>query len=400
MIASAFTRCRARSRDLSRRVAWPRLCEQLGWGRRLPSGGRLVPMLVSWHEDSHGARIRVRPLPEQGTGTWDQIADALRRLVGGETVDWRETRGTLTVTVSRHGPPPSLAWAPGQSDATRIVIGQRHGGASLALDVRRTPHVLLAGATGSGKGGTIRSALAGALEAGWQAIVLDPKESGEYHWLSRLGVPVYPSVGEQVRGLEVIEGVRQRRQALIKQYGADNWRELPATVSADWRPILVVVDEAADILVTVKGKTDSQREHAALQQQAAALIAHLARKGRSAGIHLIIAIQRPDTAQLGDGGGALRNDTARLALASLDAEGLRMLGISSSDPVATTLDGTPAVPSASGSAMTRPSSCQVAWLERQRAINEVGALAPQGLGAIEPFRSDPLSDPAAGDAEA
>ncbi len=302
-VASAFARCRARSRALSRHIAWPGTCEQLGWSRRLPSGGRLVPALLGWTEDDYQVRILVRPLAEQGQRSWDQMADALRRMVGGKTVQWRESRGTLTVVVSRHGLPSELAWDSGLSNPERIVLGHRHSGALLALDVLRAPHVLLAGATGSGKGGAIRAALAGALEAGWQAVVLDPKESGEYRWVDRLAVPVLSSVGEHACALEAVEGVRQRRQTLIKHYGVDNWRDLPVEVRPGWRPVLVVVDEAADLLVAVKGKSEPQREYAALQHQAATLITQLARKGRSAGIHVIVAIQRPDTVQLGDGGG-------------------------------------------------------------------------------------------------
>jgi S-DNA-T family DNA segregation ATPase FtsK/SpoIIIE len=316
------------------------------------------------------------------------MADALRRMVGGETVQWRESRGTLAVVVSRHGLPSKLMWGSGLSETERIVLGQRHGGTLLALDVLRTPHVLLAGATGSGKGGAIRSALAGALEAGWQAVVLDPKESGEYRWVDQLAVPVLSSIGEHVSALELVEGVRERRQALIKRYGADGWRQLPAEARACWQPILIVIDEAADLLVAIKGRGAPQREYAGLQHQAAALIAQLARKGRSAGIHLIVAIQRPDTAQLGDGGGALRNNlTARLALGTLDAEGVRMLGISSSDPVITTLDGTPGRGICVGFGDDpRPSACQVAWLDQERAVSHVRAAAAQGLASIEPSR--------------
>jgi hypothetical protein len=384
----AVRRCKARSRALSRQIAWPRVARDLGWARRLQNGGWLVPELVSWSETNRQVTVQLRPLPEHGTRSWDQMADALRRLVAGATVQWRESHGTLTVVISRRGLPASLIWAPGLSDSERLVIGHRHGGTALALDALRTPHVLLAGATGSGKGGAIRAALAGALEGGWQAVVLDPKESGEYRWLDRLAVPVFVSVGEHACALEVIEGIRERRQSLIKQHGVDHWCQLPSQVRADWRPVLVVVDEAADLLIPVKGRSEPQREYAALQHRAASLIAQLARKGRSAGIHLIVAIQRPDTAQLGDGGGALRNNlTARLALGSLDAEGIRMLGIPSGDAIATTLDGTPGRGICVGFGDDpRPSACQIAWLSQEDANSEVRPTAAQGLAAIEPLR--------------
>ena len=216
-LVGAGRRCRARSRALNRQIAWPRVCRDLGWVRRLDKNGWLVPDLVSWCENERQVVVLVRPLPEHGARSWDQMADALRRMVAGATVQWRESHGTLTVVISRTALPAKLTWGSGLSDAGRIVIGQRHGGTPLALDVLRTPHVLLAGATGSGKGGTIRSALAGALEAGWQTVVIDPKESGEYRWLDHLSVPVLSNIVEQVDALQEIDGVRQRRQATIKQ---------------------------------------------------------------------------------------------------------------------------------------------------------------------------------------
>jgi DNA segregation ATPase FtsK/SpoIIIE-like protein len=242
----------------------------------------------------------------------------------------------------------------------------------------------------AGKGGAIRSALAGALEAGWQAVVTDPKESGEYRWLDHLGIPVLSNIVDQVDALQEIDRVRQRRQTLIKAHGADTWHQLPAEARFGWRPVLAVIDEAADLLVQVKGKSEPQREHAALQQEATRLIAQFARKGRSAGIHVIVAIQRPDTAQLGDQGGALRNNlTARLALGSLDTEGIRMLGIPSSDPVAMTLDGTPGRGVCVGFGDDpRPSSCQVAWLDQRQALEQVSPVARQGLDAIAPLNAE------------
>lgn len=385
-LTRTFRRCRARSRRLSRQLLWPRVCRELGWARRLEHDALLIPDLISWTETDRQITVLVRPLPEHAARSWDQMADALRRFVGGATVQWREARGTLTVVVALVALPGKLGWGSGLSDSTTITIGQRHGGALLALDVLRTPHVLLAGATGSGKGGTIRSALAGALEAGWQAVVIDPKESGEYRWLDNLGVPVLNGITEQLEALQQLDDLRQRRQALIKTVGTDTWYQLPAEQRAGWRPVLVVIDEAADLLVQVKGRSEPQREYAAHQQEAARLIAQLARKGRSAGLHVILAIQRPDTAQLGDQGGTLRNNlTARLALGTLDADGIRMLGIPSGDPISMTLDGTPGRGICVGFGDDpRPSACQVAWLDQQQAQATVRARVAQGLDRIEP----------------
>jgi hypothetical protein len=392
-LVGALRRCRARSAQLSRQIAWPRVCIGLGWARPLERGSLLIPDLICWESTPSRVMVRLRPLPEHGAATWAPMADALRRVVGGASAEWQEAHGVMTVVVSRVGLPAILAWTGGLADQRRIVVGQRHGGTELALDPVRTPHLLLAGATGSGKGAAIRAALAGALEGGWQAVVIDPKESGEYHWARRHGVPVLCDIDEQVACLRLLEEIRRRRQAVIREHGKDSWRELPPQASQGWRALLVIIDEASDLLVPTKGKSARQRSQAEAQHDASALIAQLARKGRSAGIHLILAIQRPDISQLGDGGGALRNNlNARLALANLDADGIRMLGVSASDPIVGALDGTPGRGICIGFGdEPRPGACQVFWLDQQRA-GEVQVACQQGLGAIRPMPEKAISE--------
>jgi hypothetical protein len=386
----ALNRCRGRTCAYRRRRRWPDICLGLHWYRMLHGGAMLVPRLLSWHDEAARLTLTLAPLPEQHASSWDAMADAFRRFVGGASVEWRESHGMLRIVVGRVRLPDFLPWQSYRGSTSQLLLGQRHGGGELVVDSKSTPHVLLAGATGSGKGGAIRTAIAAALQAGWHVVVLDPKEAGEYAWLERIDVPVIVALPEQVEALEHLAGVRQARQALVRGYGVDSWHDLPEDDRLAFGPVLLVVDEAADLLATTKGKSGEDRLRAALQHKAGELIAELARKGRTAAIHLLVAIQRPETAQLGDQGGALRNNlTARLALGSLDADGLRMLGVSSTDPVALALDGTPGRAICVGFARDpRPSVCQVAWLDQAQARAEVMPRRPQGLQLVGPTWAD------------
>jgi hypothetical protein len=379
-------RCRERTRVHQRQRRWPNICAGLRWYRKLDNGALLVPALLSWREDATGMTVELRPLPEQLASSWDAMADVFRRFVGGASVEWRESFGTLRIVVGRVGLPVFLPWQPYGGRDGQLVLGRRHGGGLLTLDARTTPHVLLSGATGSGKGGAIRAAAAAALQGGWNVVVLDPKEAGEFMWLAELDVPVVTDLRQQVDALEYLEAVRRARQVTVKQHGADSWLDLPAEKLETWRPVLLIIDEAADILATTKGKGSEDKLRAAFQLRAGELIAELARKGRSAGVHLLVAIQRAETAQLGDQGGALRNNLgARLALGSLDADGLRMLGIAANDPTALALDGTPGRGICVGFASDpRPSVSQVAWLDQTRARAEVVPTCAQGFEVIAP----------------
>lgn len=389
-VLRALKRCRERTRVYRYRRRWPDICLGMHWYRNLRGGAIFIPRLISWHEEGARLTLALAPLPEQHAGSWDAMADAFRRFVTGASVEWRESHGTLWIVVGRVRLPEFLPWRGSLGSTTQLLLGQRHGGGELVIDSRSTPHVLLAGATGSGKGGAIRAATAAALQAGWHVVVLDPKEAGEYAWLESLDVPVITALAEQVEALEHLVGVRQVRQTLVRSYGVDSWHDLPEDERLSFGPVLVVVDEAADLLATTKGKSSEDRLRAALQHKAGELIAELARKGRTAAIHLLVAIQRPETTQLGDQGGALCNNlTARLALGSLDADGLRMLGVSSTDPVALALDGTPGRAICVGFAGDpRPSVSHVAWLEQARARAEVVPVRPQGLELVGPVEAD------------
>src|SRR5262249_38054390 len=150
--------CLGRTRAHIRRRRWSKVCIGLRWFRKLDDGAVLIPSLLSWQEDAGRLIVELRPLPEQPSSSWDGMADGFRRFVGGATVEWRESFGTLRMVVSRLGVPTFLPWRPHGAVEGRLVIGRRHGGELLVLDARTTPHVLLSGATGSGKGGAIRAA--------------------------------------------------------------------------------------------------------------------------------------------------------------------------------------------------------------------------------------------------
>lgn len=387
LVRRSVARCSDRSHARKIHRDWPGICRGLHWYRNLGEReGLLVPQLLGWSDGVNGLDVTLRPLPEQGADQWDKMADALRRFVGGASVEWRESNGTLRIVIGRYALPIVLPWQSEDAYDGQLVLGRRHGGARLTIDLGLTPHVLLAGATGSGKGGTIRAAVAAAMQAGWSVVVLDPKEAGEYFWLMCHGIPFESELSSQVLALEHLEQVRRARQAAIKMAGVDSLVDLPEEVRERWRPVLLVVDEAADLLTVTKGRSDAERSRAARQQRAGELIAELARKGRSAGIHLLVAVQRPDLTQLGEQGGALRNNlTARLALGHLDADGLRMMGISGTDPVVHALDGTRGRGICVGFADDpRPSACQVAWLDQARARAEIGPRWAQGFEFIEP----------------
>ena len=167
-----------------------------------------------------------------------------------------------------------------------IAMGQDTGGAPVALDLASLPHMLIAGATGSGKSVQINSIIASFLLTKTpdqlRMLMVDPKrvELTPFNGIPHLIQPVIveaEEVTDALRGLnrEMIGRYKQMEEMGVRNIEGYNGK------SEDKMPFLVlVVDELADLMM-VSGFEVEQS------------LVRLAQLGRAAGIHLLLATQRP-----------------------------------------------------------------------------------------------------------
>lgn len=196
---------------------------------------------------------------------------------------------------------------------TTVVLGQDIAGEALVADLSKMPHVLVAGTTGSGKSVGVNvmilSMLYKASPEEVRFIMIDPKmlELSVYEGIPHLLAEVVTDMKDASNALRWCVGEMERRYKLMSVMGVRNikgfneklkmaaeaghpihdplWKEGD---SMDTEPplleklpyIVVVVDEFADLMMVVGKKVEE-------------LIARLAQKARAAGIHLILATQRP-----------------------------------------------------------------------------------------------------------
>ncbi|MBN2164275.1 MAG: DNA translocase FtsK 4TM domain-containing protein [Pontiellaceae bacterium] len=195
--------------------------------------------------------------------------------------------------------------------ALPLVLGKDVNGKSIMYDLAKMPHLLIAGATGAGKSVCMNSILTGLLMKhspdDLRMILVDPKtvEFHAYNNLPHLVVPVITNAKKVALGLKWAIDEMERRfkwfnQAGVRDLPSFNARviqkqtELFGDEMADEAPerkkkelpdklpyIVIVIDELADLM------------HVA-QAEIEAGIARLAAKSRAAGIHMILATQRPD----------------------------------------------------------------------------------------------------------
>lgn len=169
-----------------------------------------------------------------------------------------------------------------------LILGKDITGKTTIKDLAKIPHLLVAGATGTGKSVGINSILGGLLMTKTpdevKFIMVDPKmgvEMAAYNGIPHLLNPVITDVSLVANALEWTIEEMMRRYRQLKQVHAKKLSEYNAKMGFTAMPyIVVVIDEMADLMLTsgIEVETKIQR---------------LAQMGRAVGIHLILATQKP-----------------------------------------------------------------------------------------------------------
>lgn len=176
-----------------------------------------------------------------------------------------------------------------------VPLGRTVTGDVMTADLTKMPHLLIAGATGSGKSVAINVILTSILMKAKphqvKFLMIDPKkvELSVYNGIPHLLSPVVSDPKKAARALAKVVAEMERRYELFASFGIRNINGYNAKLkeSDDHDPnqpylplILVVVDELADLMMTVSKEVEDS-------------IVRIAQMGRAAGIHMILATQRP-----------------------------------------------------------------------------------------------------------
>lgn len=171
-----------------------------------------------------------------------------------------------------------------------IALGKDIGGNVVIGDIAKMPHVLIAGATGSGKSvcvnSMIMSILFKASPEDVKLIMIDPKvvELGVYNGIPHLLVPVVTEPKKAAGALNWAVTEMMRRYELFKNTGVrklESYNKLMESEGGEKIPqLVVIIDELADLMMVAAKEVEDY-------------ICRLTQLARAAGIHLIIATQRP-----------------------------------------------------------------------------------------------------------
>lgn len=190
-------------------------------------------------------------------------------------------------------------WEQSKTDASKLLeipLGKAVNGSVRSFDLTKMPHLLVAGSTGSGKSvavnGIISSILMKAGPDQVKFMMIDPKmvELSVYNDIPHLLIPVVTNPRKAARALQKVVDEMEKRYELFSHIGVRNLEgyntkveEFNSRSEEKQIPlplIVVIVDELADLMMVASKEVEDA-------------IIRLGQKARAAGIHMILATQRP-----------------------------------------------------------------------------------------------------------
>lgn len=237
-----------------------------------PAAGVKINRIVSLSEDLalalRAASIRVYPIAGKATigievPNRQRATVALREVIAAE--NYQQSASLLT-----------------------LALGDDIFGNPVSTDLSKMPHLLVAGATGSGKSVSINAMIISLLYKATpeevKMLMIDPKllELSGYAGIPHLIAPVINSPKEASEALKKMVFEMERRYKLLAEKGARSIDTFNRQAAANERLpyIVVIIDELADLMFTAPSDVENA-------------ITRLAQMARASGIHLILATQRP-----------------------------------------------------------------------------------------------------------
>ena len=243
-------------------------------------GVRRGPM-VERYEIKLGRGVRLRAITS--------LRDDIARLTGFENVNIiSPLEGGLVGIEIPRADRQMVDWAKVIDECENpldIVLGHDIEGQPLVANLAKMPHLLVAGSTGSGKSVFINSALCSIVDRNKpedvELVLIDPKqvELLPYKGVPHLAHPVATDADSARDALRFVVAEMDRRYRLLASVGVRNIGEYHAQ-GGELSYIVVVIDELADLMMVAKKEVESS-------------IVRITQLARAAGIHLIVATQRP-----------------------------------------------------------------------------------------------------------
>ena len=257
-----------------------------------------VPELKSKHKDKKNPRISIWEFTSQGIPlkVWKDKKEAIETVLDITIVKMKNGSGKSRVLIHAvpavSDLPDMIQWKDKYLSQQSFILnlGESFTG-PVTADLARVPHILLGGATGSGKSGLLKLLLMQANKKGAEVCIADFKGGVDFP-------PVWHKecrmCFEEQSTLELLTELTEeleRRKLLLKSSGFPNIDHYNAATGENLQRYIFACDELAEML----DKTGLTKEQKEIVVKIEGLLGSIARQGRAFGIHLILATQRPDS---------------------------------------------------------------------------------------------------------
>ena len=260
-----------------------------------------VPELKSKRKDKQNPRITIWEFTSQGIPlkVWQDKQAAIETALDITIVKMKNGSGKSRVLIQAvpavSDLPDMIKWKDKYLSQQPFVLnlGESFTG-PITVDLARVPHILLGGATGSGKSVLLKLLLMQANKKGAKVCIADFKGGVDFP-------PVWHKecrmCFEEQSTLELLTELTEeleRRKQLLKAAGLPNIDHYNAATGENLQRYIFACDELAEML----DKTGLTKEQKETVNKIEGLLSTIARQGRAFGIHLILATQRPDSSIL------------------------------------------------------------------------------------------------------
>ena len=260
-----------------------------------------VPELKSKRKDKKNPRISIWEFTSQGIPlkVWQDKQAAIETTLDITIVKMKNGSGKSRVLIQAvpavSDLPDMIKWKDKYLSQQSFVLnlGESFTG-TITVDLARVPHILLGGATGSGKSVLLKLLLMQATKKGAKVCIADFKGGVDFPpvWHKKCRMCF-----EEQSALELLTELTEeleRRKQLLKAAGLPNIDHYNAVTGEKLQRYIFACDELAEML----DKTGLTKEQKEIVVKIEGLLGTIARQGRAFGIHLILATQRPDSAIL------------------------------------------------------------------------------------------------------
>ena len=227
--------------------------------------------------------------------TWKASRDELESLFNKTIVsidqDTRKDRVILRTIPGTAVIPEKILWDDKyiNYDDGVVVIG-RNAIREISFDLNKTPHVLSAGETGSGKSVILRAMLWQLLKKGCRAYMIDFKVGVEFGKAYEKYGQVITEKEEALSVLTMLTKENAKRLNLFREMEVKNLYEYNQKTNSNLCRIVVIVDELAELLDSTGLSKEEKELLAGIEKE----LSTLARLSRATGINLLLGVQRPD----------------------------------------------------------------------------------------------------------